>query len=116
MIVVSAKKFKENHLAYLDKVDSGEELLVQRGKDKSYKIVPAGNEASGIREKNSKWAREFMAIPDEYRCNPFDVSPSGDLFFADKRNLDSINKGMKQIERGEGTRYTREEIRAKFGL
>lgn len=35
------------------------------------------------------------AIPEEYRCDPFDVSPSGDPFFADKRNLEKIDKAKE---------------------
>ena len=35
------------------------------------------------------------AIPEEYRCDPFDVSPSGDPFFADKRNLDKIDRAKE---------------------
>lgn len=34
-------------------------------------------------------------IPEEYRCDPFDVSPSGDPFFADKRNLEKIDKAKE---------------------
>ncbi|MDR2691514.1 MAG: type II toxin-antitoxin system YoeB family toxin [Dysgonamonadaceae bacterium] len=30
------------------------------------------------------WINEFMSIPMEYHCNPFDINPSGDLFFANK--------------------------------
>jgi hypothetical protein len=29
------------------------------------------------------------------KINPFDVSPSGDLFFADKRNIKRIDKARK---------------------
>ena len=31
----------------------------------------------------------------EHRCNPFDISPSGDLFFADKRNVEKLNKSIQ---------------------
>ena len=41
------------------------------------------------------WINEFMKIPSEYRVNPFDVSPSGDLFFADKRNIEHIDKARE---------------------
>ncbi len=41
------------------------------------------------------WARKFFAIPAEFRVNPFDVSPSGDVYFADKRNLDLIKEAAK---------------------
>lgn len=38
------------------------------------------------------WVKEFMSIPLEYRCDPFETSPSGDLFFADRRNLEKISR------------------------
>lgn len=37
---------------------------------------------------DKNWIKGFIAIPDEYRCNPFDISPSGDLFWADSRNVE----------------------------
>lgn len=40
MLIVSSGEFRANQKDYLDKVDKGEEIVVQRGKDKSYKIVP----------------------------------------------------------------------------
>ena len=40
MLVVSTREFRDNQKSYLDKIDSGIEILIQRGKKKSYKIVP----------------------------------------------------------------------------
>lgn len=39
-----------------------------------------------------------MAIPDKYRCDPFEMSPSGDLFYADRRNVDKVKKAIDQAE------------------
>lgn len=33
-------------------------------------------------------------IPEEFRCNPYDCSPSGDPFFADKRNVEAVEKAL----------------------
>lgn len=44
------------------------------------------------------WIKKFMAIPDEYRTNPFEVSPSGDLFYADKRNIEHLEEAVKQVK------------------
>jgi hypothetical protein len=35
-------------------------------------------------------AHTFGNIPEEFRCNPYDVSPSGDPFFADRRNVEYV--------------------------
>ena len=44
MLVISSREFRDNQKSYLDKVDDGMELLIQRGKNKSYKIVPVTND------------------------------------------------------------------------
>ena len=41
---------------------------------------------------DNEWLKEFMAIPEEFRINPFDISDSGDLYWADKRNVDGVKK------------------------
>ncbi|HBL32713.1 MAG TPA: prevent-host-death protein, partial [Porphyromonadaceae bacterium] len=40
MIIISSKEFRNKQKSYLDKVDEGLEVLIRRGKGKSYKIVP----------------------------------------------------------------------------
>ena len=36
--------------------------------------------------------KTFFNIPEEYRCNPFLYDSKGRMFFADRRNLDKIEK------------------------
>lgn len=36
MLVISSREFRQNQRLYFDKVDDGEQVVVQRGKDKSY--------------------------------------------------------------------------------
>jgi len=40
MLVISTTEFRDKQKSYLDKIDSGIEILIHRSKDKSYKIVP----------------------------------------------------------------------------
>jgi len=40
MLVVSTREFRDRQKSYLDKIDSGMEILLQRGKTKAYKIIP----------------------------------------------------------------------------
>lgn len=40
MVIVSSREFRDKQKSYLDKVDEGVEVLIQRGKNKSYRIVP----------------------------------------------------------------------------
>lgn len=40
MLVISSREFRQNQSMYLDKADQGEQIIVQRGKDKSYVLTP----------------------------------------------------------------------------
>ncbi|NLJ01276.1 MAG: prevent-host-death protein [Bacteroidales bacterium] len=40
MVIVSSREFRDKQKSYLDKVDEGVEVLITRGKNKSYRIVP----------------------------------------------------------------------------
>ena len=34
----------------------------------------------------------FFNIPEEYRCNPFQYDSEGRLFYADRRNVDKVER------------------------
>ena len=40
MLVITSREFRENQASYFDRADKGEEILVQRKKNKAYRIVP----------------------------------------------------------------------------
>ncbi|MFI3239603.1 MAG: prevent-host-death protein [Bacteroidales bacterium] len=40
MLVISSREFRANQKSYFDRIDSGEEIIVQRKGNKSYKISP----------------------------------------------------------------------------
>lgn len=44
MLVISSREFRENQKSYLDRIDNGEEIIVQRNGNKSYKILPISND------------------------------------------------------------------------
>lgn len=44
MLVISSREFRQNQRLYFDKADKGEQIIVQRGKDKSYALTPIGEE------------------------------------------------------------------------
>ena len=58
MLIISSREFRDNQASYLDRIDNGEEILLQRGKDKSYKIVPVTKEDTVI-------SKEFILSPDK---------------------------------------------------
>jgi len=58
MLVINTKQFKDNPLSYFNKIDQGIEILVKRGKRKSYKIVPLQDDDTLMSKK------EFFAKID----------------------------------------------------
>ena len=40
MLVISSREFRQNQKMYFEKVDEGEQVIVQRGKDKAYTLMP----------------------------------------------------------------------------
>ena len=40
MLVISSREFRQNQKKYFEKVDRGEHIIVQRGKDKAYTLTP----------------------------------------------------------------------------
>jgi len=40
MLVISSREFRQNQKLYFEKADKGEQIIVQRGKDKSYALTP----------------------------------------------------------------------------
>ena len=40
MLVISSREFRQNQKKYFDRVDKGEQVIIQRAKDKSYALTP----------------------------------------------------------------------------
>jgi prevent-host-death family protein len=40
MLVISSREFREKQAEYMDRADKGEQIIVQRGKNKAYAITP----------------------------------------------------------------------------
>lgn len=58
MIIISSREFRNNQAAYLDRVDNGDEILVQRGKNKAYRITP-------ITDIDTVIGKDFILAPDD---------------------------------------------------
>jgi hypothetical protein len=62
---------------------------------------------------------EIAKIPEAFRCDPYEISPSGDPFFADKRNVEKLDKILNDKEAmevsGEPLK-SREDIERFLGL
>ena len=40
MMIISSREFRDNQKKYFDLVDQNNQIIIQRGKDKAYVIVP----------------------------------------------------------------------------
>lgn len=40
MLVISSREFRQNQKEYFERIDKGEQVIVQRGKDKAYALTP----------------------------------------------------------------------------
>ena len=53
-------------------------------------------------KSRKKVSKEILAIPEEFRCDPYEVSPSGDPFFADRRNVEELNRCIEEAKNEPG--------------
>jgi antitoxin YefM len=44
MLVISSREFREKQAEYMDLADQGEQIIVQRGKNKAYAVTPISND------------------------------------------------------------------------
>ncbi|MEG2243358.1 MAG: prevent-host-death protein [Muribaculaceae bacterium] len=56
MLVISSREFRDNQKKYFDKIDAGEQVVVQRGKNVSYRITPVTKDDTLMTEE------EFYAM------------------------------------------------------
>jgi hypothetical protein len=82
MRIVTIREFRDNQKKYFDMVDNKEQVIVKR-KNCAYKLVPVSDDDM------------LVDIPKEYRCDPYEISPSGDVFWADKRNVEIVKKAIE---------------------
>lgn len=83
MKIVTSREFRDNQKKYFDLVDNKEQVIVKRSKKRAYKLVPITDDDI------------LIEVPKEYRCDPYEVSPTGDMFWADKRNVEIVKKAIE---------------------
>lgn len=108
MKVITTREIVRETKTYFELAEK-ERVAVKRGKKYVNLIVTDSPDDKFV---NEEWINEFMNIPEEYRVNPFDLSPSGDLFFADRRNIDHLDKARKN----HAIRLTEDERNKLFSL
>lgn len=43
MLIISSREFRQNQRIYFERADKGEQIIVQRGKDKAYTLTPVND-------------------------------------------------------------------------
>ncbi len=85
MKIITSREFRNHQKKYFEMVDNNEQIIVKR-KNRAYKLVPVNDDDM------------LVDIPKEFRCDPYEVSPSGDMFWADKRNVEKVKKAIENKE------------------
>lgn len=91
MIIVSSKEFRENQATLFDTVKQ-ERVIIKR-KNEYYELKPL----------------------DEKIVDKENLSPSGDIYFDNPRNIAHIMKGKQQIREGKTVTLTEELRKELFG-
>lgn len=61
MLIISSREFRQNQKKYFEKVDNGEHVIVQRGKDKAYSLTPVQQEDMYFSADQIKKIKESIA-------------------------------------------------------
>jgi PHD/YefM family antitoxin component YafN of YafNO toxin-antitoxin module len=85
MLIVSTGEFRGKQKSYLDKVDNGTELIIQRSKNRSYKIVPV-EEDDSLMTKEEFFAKIDRAL-EEYKEGKAISFATNEELFAFLENL-----------------------------
>jgi len=60
MLVISSREFRQNQRLYFDKADEGEQIIVQRGKNKSYALTPVKDQDIYFNDKMLQRIKESL--------------------------------------------------------
>ena len=94
MRIITTREIVRQTKTYFELAET-ERVAVKRGN--KYIIMVVANTPDKV-FLDEEWIKSYLEIPVEYRCNPFDISPSGDIFWADKRNVEQLKKSVEAYE------------------
>lgn len=79
MMVISTREFRDNQKKYFDMADQNEQVIIQRGKDKAYILVPL-NDADRlfVNEKLIQTVQEAEA--EYYKQRTTRIKDPGDIW------------------------------------
>ena len=94
MKVITTREIVKQSKTFFDLAET-ERVVVKRGGKFVNLIVSDSPDKPFV---DVDWIKDFLIIPSEFRCNPFDYSPSGDLFWADVRNVEKVNSAILKAD------------------
>jgi hypothetical protein len=112
MKVITTREIRQEAKTYLELAEI-ERVSIKRGKKFVNLIVSDTPDKVFVDES---WIKELLSIPEEYRCNPFEVSPSGDLFWADKRNVEQLKQSVEVANTEKRTLLHKEDQKKFLGI
>lgn len=81
MLVVSSREFREKQAEYMDKLDSGEQIIIQRGKNKAYSITPIKDEDIYFSPQMIKKIKNSILQANEGKTTKINSSEELESFF-----------------------------------
>lgn len=78
MLVITSREFRENQASYFDRADQGEEILVQRKKNKAYRIVPV-KEDDTVMSKDEFFAKVEQSLQQAKEGHRFSMNEGESL-------------------------------------
>ena len=112
MKVITTREMRNHTKTYFELAEE-ERVVVKRGKKFVNLMISKDPNEAYVSES---WVCEFFKIPAEYRCNPFDISPSGDLFWADSRNVRQLDEAIEESKTTTWTKLKKEDQKKFLGL
>ena len=67
-------------------------------------------ESLSLTKKDRDWLVSKLTEPLPHQVNPYDISPSGDDFFADSRNVEAVQRDIDAAHRPDA-KFTRLETK-----
>ncbi len=65
MVIISSREFRQHQKEYFEKVDKGEQVIVQRGKDKAYVLSPVSKNDLYFSEEMTKKLAQSLKEANE---------------------------------------------------
>ncbi|MEC3880134.1 hypothetical protein [Parapedobacter sp. 10938] len=100
MKVITTREIRSGMKLYFELAEK-ERVVVKRGSKFVNLIVSDAPDRVFLDEN---WVKDFLRIPVEYRIDPFEISPSGDLYYADKRNVELLKEAINDAEQGKAVK------------